>query len=605
MDAICRISAIVEKVNVANPADCLEEIKQSLLELPEGGFDIAVLPKLALCSPSCGRLFHSPALQRQCASALEALAAFTAELDSYIAVGTLVEDWGKPVSAIALLHRGELVALIPTEGGPAPLSNEDLSEELVTQDAVFACGNIRFCVISCTFDKLTGRCLEAAATGCDLILIPAYEPVWAGRIEEVRAMVKSVSKATGCAIVLVNGGVGDTSSPWAYRGFSVLCESGTELAFALAENRSFSVTVDLDGDIIKALKRSTAYVEPCHGIRPLEGRPGLLRKLRRNPFLPEENPGDYLTELFELQARSLASRMENTGITKLVLAVSGGLDSTAALLVCVRAMAILDLPRENILGVTLPGFGTSDTTYYNALSLLEKLGVTRRDISIKAAVQQHFEDIGHSGAKDVTYENSQARERSQIILDLANMVGGLMVGTGDLSEEALGFCTFAGDHIANYNVNVCVTKTILRELVGYVAAQGLIEGVSDVLQDVLDTPISPELLPPEETGEIKQKTEEILGPYILHDFFLYHFLKYRFGPAKIYFYACMAFAGELEPDFIKEKLRFFFKRFCAGQFKRSCAPDSASLTEVNLCGVNYYIPSDLDPSFLLKELEEA
>jgi NAD+ synthase (glutamine-hydrolysing) len=297
--------------------------------------------------------------------------------------------------------------------------------------------------------------------------------------------------------------------------------------------------------------------------------------------------------------------MENTGITKLVLAVSGGLDSTVALLVCVEAMALLDLPRKNIIGVTLPGFGTSDTTYYNALNLLEKLEVTRRDISIKAAVQQHFEDIGHGGEKDITYENAQARERTQVILDIANMIGGLMVGTGDLSEEALGFCTFGGDQLAGYNVNCCITKTVLRELTAHIADNNLIEGVADILRDILDTPVSPELLPPDEAGDIQQKTEEILGPYILHDFFLYHFIRYRFGPTKLYFYACMAFAGEMEPPFIKDKLRLFLKRFCAGQFKRACAPDAAAITQVNLLGANYRIPSDLDPSFLLAELEEG
>jgi NAD+ synthase (glutamine-hydrolysing) len=418
-------------------------------------------------------------------------------------------------------------------------------------------------------------------------------------------MVKSLSAATGCAIVLVNGGVGDTSSPYAYRGFVALCESGEELAFARGDNRSFSVTADLDGDVIRAHKRSAAYVEPAHAIRPLEGRPGLLRRIRQNPFLPAENPGAYLSDLFHLQARSLAARMENTGITKLVLAVSGGLDSTMALLVCVEAMALLDLPRKNIIGVTLPGFGTSDTTYYNALNLLEKLEVTRRDISIKAAVQQHFEDIGHGGEKDITYENAQARERTQVILDIANMTGGLMVGTGDLSEEALGFCTFGGDQLAGYNVNCCITKTVLRELTAHIANNNLVEGVADILRDILDTPVSPELLPPDEAGDIQQKTEEILGPYILHDFFLYHFIRYRFGPAKLYFYACMAFAGEMEPPFIREKLRLFLKRFCAGQFKRACAPDAAAITQVNLLGVNYRIPSDLDPSFLLAELEEG
>lgn len=605
MNGIIRLTAAVNKVNPANPGDCLEEIRQLLGEQPEPGCDIAVFPQLALCSPSCGSLALGDGLLEQCSDALDELAAYTRNTDGYVLAGLPVEDLGRTVSAMAVLYRGELVALIPTLDSVAPFASGTYSENLVPPDTVFCCGRLRFCVMGCSLANLAVRAVNAAATGCDLLIIPAYTPVYAGFIDEVCRAAQVVSKSTGCAVAVVNGGVGDTSSPYVYGGFIAIYESGTEMAVAKAQGESISCSVDLDVDVIRAQKRMDAAQNPSHSIRPAQAKPGLLRRLRKNPYLPETGAAEYLSDLFDLQVRSLCARMENIGITKLVVGVSGGLDSTASLLVSAAACDRLGLPRKNIHGITMPGFGTSDRTYYNALALLEKLGVTSRDISIRAAVLQHFEDIGHSGKKDTVYENAQARERTQILLDLANVVGGIVVGTGDLSEEALGFCTFAGDQIANYNVNVCITKTVLRELVRHVAETGRVDGVAEVVGDILDTPVSPELLPPEESGDIHQKTEVILGPYLLHDFFLYYFVKYRFRPSKLYYYACMAFADTHEPAYIKEKLALFYKRFCAGQFKRACAPDSGSITDVNLNAVNFYIPSDLDPSALLRELEET
>lgn len=601
MNSLIRIATAVNKVNCANPQDCLEEIKQMLGELP--ACDILAFPKLALCSPSCGSLFAGSGFLEQCGEALDGLCAASKERDCYIVVGLALEDWGKVVSVMAVLYEGELVALVPTVDNPSPFANSGFSEYLMPTDTVFSCGGLRFCILGCNLSTLTLRAAHAAQTGCDLILVPAYSPMRAGMMEEVCAAAKVTSASVGCAIAVVNGGVGDTSSPYIFSGFVAVYECGVELTKRQAGYESFSATVDLDVDIIHSQKKISSYTPPRHAIQPSGDKPGLLREIDRTPFLPKENTAAYLDELFALQVRSLVARMENIGVNRLVVGVSGGLDSTATLLVSAAAMDVLDLPRTNILGITMPGFGTSDRTYFNALSLLGNLGVTQRDISIRQAVQQHFEDIGHSGKKDITYENAQARERTQILLDVANATSAIVVGTGDLSEEALGFCTFAGDHIANYNVNSCITKTVLRSLVLHIADNAHIENVSDILRDILDTPVSPELLPPADTGEIKQATEEILGPYELHDFFLYYFVKYRFRPSKLYFYACMAFADKLKPAYIKQKLAVFFKRFCAGQFKRACAPDSASITEVNLSNVNYYIPSDLDPSFLLRELE--
>lgn len=600
MNSLIRIATVVNKVNCANPADCLEEIKQHISELT--ACDIILLPKLALCSPAGSSLLMNPFLPEQCGEALDGLALATRELPGYVICGLAQDDAGRTASLMAVLYRGSLIALVPTENNPPPFINGGYSEMVVPPSTVFDCGGLRFCVCGCGFSALASGCVAAAQTGCDLILVPAYEPIWAGRIVEVCRQVKTLSQSLGCAVAVVNGGVGDTSSPFVYQGFAAVYECGNRLLRQSAGYEGFSAVADLDCDIIRSQKKSLAYVRPSHAIQPESGKRGLFREIIKNPYLPPKNEAAYLSQLFRLQVRSLVARLENTGMARLIAGVSGGLDSTAALLVAAKAMDILGLPRGNVIGVTMPGFGTSDRTYFNALSIIEQLGLEQRDIPIRASVLQHLEDIGHTGQKDVTYENAQARERAQILLDLGNSAGALVVGSSDLSEEALGFCTFAGDHIAGYNVNCCIPKTVLRALVRHIADEDMFPGVSEVLRDILDTPVSPELLPPDETGEIAQKTEEILGPYELHDFFIYYFIKYRFRPSKLYYYACMAFADTFEPGFIKDKLGIFLRRFTAGQFKRSCAPDAASITDVNLLGVNFAIPSDLDPSSLLKEL---
>lgn len=604
MNGMIRLTAAVNKVKAADPGACCGEIKRILAGLPGRGCDIVAFPRLALCSPSCGSLLLGDDLPALCSDALDELTEATADTEGYVIVGLPVDDLGRTASVMAVLYRGELVALVPTLDNPAPFVNETYSENIVPADTVFSCGRLRFCVMGCDLSTLALRAMDAAATGCDLLILPAYSPVYAGLADEVCETARVISRSTGCAVAVVNGGAGDTSSPYVYGGFAAICECGELMARVDAGDESVTCTADLDVDIIRARKRVDAARNPSHSIRPALDKPGLLRALRQNPWLPAENPGAYLDDLFRLQARSLAGRMRNTGICKPVLGVSGGLDSTAALLVCAAACDLLDLPRGNILGVTMPGFGTSGRTHRNARELMEQIGVTGREIPIRDAVTGHLKDIGHTGEQDTTYENAQARERAQILFDLANREGGLVVGTGDLSEAALGFCTFAGDQIAGYNVNICIPKTLLRELVSHVAETGLVRGVAEVVRDILDTPVSPELLPPAEGGEIGQKTEDILGPYLLHDFFLYYFVRYRLRPAKLYAYACAAFRDGPEPAFIREKLGLFFRRLCAGQFKRACAPDAASVTEVNLNGVNFYIPSDLDASSLLREIED-
>ena len=313
---------------------------------------------------------------------------------------------------------------------------------------------------------------------------------------------------------------------------------------------------------------------------------------------------DRCKEIFLLQASGLAGRLEHVGSKGCVLGISGGLDSTLALLVAVRAMELLGKPASAVLGVTMPGFGTTDRTYRNALDLMEALGVTRREISIADACVQHMADIGHDpSVHDITYENTQARERTQILFDLANKEGCLLVGTGDLSELAMGWCTYNGDHMSMYGVNASVPKTLVRYLVDYVAGE-LGGRTEEILRDVLDTPVSPELLPPDAEGKIAQHTEDLVGPYALHDFFLYYVLRFGFRPTKIYTLACRAFAGDFEPEVIKKWLKTFYRRFFTQQFKRSCLPDGVKVGSVTLSPRgDWRMPSDAGARLWLDEVE--
>lgn len=331
-----------------------------------------------------------------------------------------------------------------------------------------------------------------------------------------------------------------------------------------------------------------------------------LRSFSSTPYLPMEPEAERRTlrEWFELQSHSLAARLSNTGIDRAVVGISGGLDSTLALLVCHRAAQLMRLSPDHILAVTMPGFGTSDRTHQNALDLPRKLGMSTMDISIVPAVGQHLADIGHPlDRHDVTYENAQARERTQILLDLGNQIGGIAVGTGDLTEEALGWCTFGGDALAGYNVNVTVPKTAIRRIVAMLAEESTDAELAAILRDILDTPISPELLPPDESGSITQKTEEILGDYEVHDFYLYYFVKYGFSPKKLLFYAENAFDDRYTEEQLRTWLATFLRRFVGGQFKRSVAPEAAAITDFGLSSMDFSVPSDMSARTLLRELE--
>ncbi len=612
MNSIIRVANVVNKVDPLNPQACLQYMKASIETLRDYAPDIIVLPALALSGASCGSMYANRTLLEICKEQLDELTLYSANFSSYIIAGLPVNDCGRPVSVCAVLHAGSLVGYLPSFDSPADLLEGRYSDLILPEDTVFSCGDLNFCVSSCDPMNLPLKAQSISQNNCDLVVVPSYQPVVAGYVSSCRDIAKNMSASLGCAISVCNGGIGDTSSPRVYKGFACIFECGEEMSFAASDTESIVCINDIDIDIIKATKLRKKFTSsfadfkrPHFSALPNSLKKGLLRNVTRDPFLPGDPVAAkaYLEEFFSLQVSSLATRLRNIGCKKAVVGVSGGLDSTLALLVACRAMDQLGLPRQNVLGVTMPGFGTTDRTYYNALRLIEDLGATGRDISIKAGVLQHFQDIGHnSQVKDVTYENAQARERTQVLLDLANKERGLVVGTGDLSEEALGWCTFAGDQIANFNVNTCATKNMIRKLTSYLAAEPAFAAAAETLADILGTPVSPELLPPDEMGETTQKTEDILGPYELHDFFLYYFVKYGFRPSKIFFYACFAFCPDLEKGFIKGKLLLFMNRFFGGQFKRSCAPDGAVLADVSLSPEAFMIPSDVNPAAFIEEL---
>lgn len=612
MNSLIRVCCISNRVRSMRPDECLDSICNAIDEVRESSPDIIVLPSFALTSAGCGSLFHNIALLDSAKNALDELRLITADMPCFVIAGLVIDDWNKPAPVCAVLHKGELIGFVPAEKSVTMQFDGEYSDKVLPPNTVFSVGGCRFTVLSCTPDKLTLKTADILASGCDLVLCPSCAPIYAGYISDVRRAVRLISKSLGCAIALCNGGTGDTSSPHLFGGFAGIYECGDEMRFIAHKNADPEtyadiVTADIDLDIIGSQKLGGVYVKPYYTIDVEETKKGILRRIPQNPFLNYSNRDAYISELFALQVSSLMNRLQNSGIQRVVLGISGGLDSTLALLVSARAIACMGLPASNILAVTMPGFGTTDRTYQNALSLIELLGCECREIPIKEACLQHFKDIGHNpDIHDVTYENAQARERTQILLDLANQNGGLVVGTGDLSEEALGWCTFGGDHLANFNVNVCLTKNMVRAAVKYAADSDLFDGkeIRSILKDILNTPVSPELLPADNNGEIVQKTEDILGKYDLHDFFTYYFIKYGFRPVKLYRYACVAFGTQLDAEDIKDKLVLFIKRFFGGQFKRSCAPDAASITETNLLGVNFYMPSDASCKALLEELED-
>ncbi len=633
-DGFFRVAAATPKVKVADVEENVRRIKALIQEAAERGCGAACFPELAVTGYTCGDLFQNRALMAGAERALARLMEETAGLDVLCAVGVPAAQGGALYNCAAVFHRGRLLGLpaksmIPNYGefyearyfAPAPEPREVRfcgQKTWMGKNLLFPCENVEGLTVGVEIcEDLWGAqppSAKLAQNGATLLLNASCSNETAGKAGYRRGLVEHWSGHIMGAYAYADAGLGESTGDLVFAGHDVIAENGT----VLGESRLFTtgLTVaeaDLES-LVQERRRANVWQDrqdegmvrvPFAYEEATLARFQPQRAFPKLPFVPEDPAAreDRCQTLLTMQAQGLAVRLDHIGCKTVLIALSGGLDSTLALLVAVRAFDRLGLDRKGILTVTMPCFGTTSRTKSNAQRMAEGLGVDFMEISIEKAVRQHFADIGQPEDRfDVAFENAQARERTQVLMDLANQRGGLVIGTGDLSELALGWATYNGDHMSMYGVNADVPKTLVRHLVRF-EAERLGGRMGEVLFDVLDTPVSPELLPPRD-GEIAQKTEELVGPYELHDFFLYHLLRHGFGPGKIYRMACRTFAGEYGPETVKGWLRVFFRRFFTQQFKRSCLPDGPKVGSVGLSPRgDWRMPSDASAALWLAEIE--
>ena len=619
-----RVAAASLKLKVANPSYNKEEIKKAIDKAVSEEVRLLVTPELSITGYTCADLFFTKALQDATEKALDDIIEYTKGKNIVVIVGAPFKLKNKLMNCAFTIYDGD-VKLITPKRNIANYNEFYEKRWFVSGDTVFNSGSqyIRYTdKYECNFDSSIQLCdgvtigvelcedlwvpnppsSKLAVEGADIIVNLSASDEYVSKAEYRRDLIANQSARCICGYVYAGASVYESTTDLVFSGATLVAENGAILAEGERFSRDNVITIaDIDVEKLDTLRQKnmsfentdeyyweTSFVEN-------ENNDLKYRFVDSHPFVPadDDKRKERCKEIFSIQAAGLAKRIEHVGSSGAVIGISGGLDSTLALLVAVEAMRILGKDNSDILGITMPGFGTTDRTYHNAIDLMKCLGVTIKEISIKDACIQHMKDIEHdANIKDITYENTQARERTQILFDMANKHGKLLVGTGDLSELAMGWCTYNGDHISMYGVNASVPKTLVRYLVEYVA--GISEKkTADILYDVLDTPVSPELLPPDENGKIAQKTEENIGPYELHDFFLYHFVRFGFTREKLQRLAEKAFDGRYESDVISKWLEVFLKRFFISQFKRSCIPDSPKVGSVSLSPRgDWRMPSD-------------
>jgi NAD+ synthase (glutamine-hydrolysing) len=614
-----------------------DQLRQVVRDNPDCRFFL--FPEMCVTAYTCADLFYQTALLDEARRALLQLAEFTAERRVTMVVGVPVVQDGRLFNCAAFLSGGRILGLVPKIFLPNTMefyeerwfsSAADVTDnELLWDgqripfgtDLLFRAEGLPGCMIGIEICEDVwvanppSGCMAVA--GATVLLNLSASPELLGKKEYRRNLVAAQSARCLAAYLYASAGPGESSTDLVFSGHSLVAENGQ----LLGETGRFSfdsqvVVADVDVQrLVNERFKNNSFGSSRSGAeyRIIDfalsdvTATQVLRPVPATPFVPpaEEERAQRCDEIFHIQTTGLAKRLQHTGATRAVIGISGGLDSTLALLVTVKAFDKLGFDRSGIEAITMPGFGTTSRTRGNAERLAELLGTRLRVISIDQAVRQHFSDIGHDEAvHDITYENAQARERTQILMNVANQVGGLLIGTGDLSELALGWCTYNGDHMSMYAVNTGVPKTLVRYLVSWCAEAEFSGEASAILHDVCDTPVSPELLPPHENGEIKQRTEDKIGPYLLHDFFLYHAVRLQFPPAKIFFLARQAFAGEFPDREILTWLRTFYRRFFSQQFKRSCLPDGPKVGSVVLSPRgDWRMPSDACVTVWLKELD--
>ena len=627
-DGFIKVAAATPKIKVADPAYNTEEILKIIDETEKNGASILVFSELTISGYTCGDLFLQQPLLTECKNQLLRIVKATENKSMLVVVGCPIVIKQKLYNCAVVISDGSILGIVPKTHLPNYsefyelrhfTSGEGLEEDLwfgeefgyvnVAVNQLFKCKEIPELVVACEICEdlwvpLPPSTYHAMA-GATVICNPSASVETTTKESYRRSLVSNQSARLLAAYIYADAGEGESTQDVVYSGHHLICENGS----VLAEAKRFTneiIYADIDVQKLAAERRKMTsfpggqtddYFEQEFSLEVKENK--ITRTFPKAPFVPDnqDERDKRCDEILSLQSMGLKKRLEHTNCKHAVVGISGGLDSTLAVLVTARAFDLLDIPRENLICVTMPCFGTTDRTYQNAVSLIKELGATLKEVRIEKAVRQHFADIGHDeNNHDVTYENSQARERTQILMDMANQYNGMVIGTGDMSELALGWATYNGDHMSMYAVNCSVPKTLVRYLVLYYAETTDNKKLSEVLMDVLDTPVSPELLPPVD-GVISQKTEDLVGPYELHDFFLYYMLRFGFPKSKLYRMAKLTFDGVYDDETIKKWLDKFYWRFFSQKFKRSCLPDGPKVGSVAVSPRgDLRMPSDASPT---------
>ncbi|MDD2233924.1 MAG: NAD(+) synthase [Desulfitobacteriaceae bacterium] len=636
-----RVGVGIPHLRVADPVYNIDQICTIIDRFSSeyAGVQVALFPELCITGYSCGDLFN----QRQLIiSAERELAMFITRvnLDMLIVLGMPILNNNQLFNCAVAIHRGHILGVVPKTF--IPNYSEFYEKRWFASSASRISKQIRLCNQVVPFNEnLIFRDLQSelrigieicedlwmpippssyhAIYGANLILNLSASNNIVGKSDYRRNLVSQQSARTICGYIYASAGSDESTTDVVFGGHSMIAENGMILAEQTMYQDSVTIVKDIDiqklmndrskmNSFMEKRQPDLNYLTVDFNLRKYNDALSLKRKVDPYPFVPNSKKDIDVrcNEIFAIQSTGLIQRLIKTNIKKVVIGISGGLDSTLALLICFESFKKLNLPVRNIIGITMPGFGTTNRTYANALKIMKGLEITVREISIKKSCLQHFKDIDHDlNVQDITYENVQARERTQILMDVANKEGGFVVGTGDLSELALGWCTYNGDHMSMYAVNSSIPKTLVRYLVKWYSTNVRNNEIEIALLDILDTPVSPELLPPDSRDKIIQKTEDMIGPYELHDFFLYNMVRQGFGPRKIFYLTCIAFKGKFLPKEILKWLKVFYKRFFTQQFKRSCMPDGPKVGSVALSPRGDWImPSDASYSLWLSELED-
>lgn len=622
-----RVASASLKLKVANPSYNKEEIKKVIDKAVEEDVRLLVTPELSITGYTCADLFFTRTLLDNADKALLELAEYTKDKNICVIVGAPYIYKNKLLNCAYTLFDGKVQMITPKQNIANYnefyekrwfISGRNVDEfwnkfDCSMSSYIQLCDDVTIGIELCEDLWVTNPPSSKLATdGANIIVNLSASDEYVSKAQYRRDLIANQSARCICGYIYSGASVYESTTDLVFSGATVIAENGAVIAEGKRFQRENVLTIaDIDVEKLNTLRQKNMSFENTDDNSYFNDEPFInnenndlkYRFADPHPFVPSDKSQvrERCEEIFAIQSAGLAKRLEHVGSSGAVVGISGGLDSTLALLVCCEAMKLLGRPNSDILGVTMPGFGTTDRTYHNAVDLMKSLGVTIKEISIKDACIQHMKDIEHDpDIKDITYENTQARERTQILFDMANKHGKLLVGTGDLSELAMGWCTYNGDHMSMYGVNASVPKTLVRYLVEYVADISE-EKTALILRDVLDTPVSPELLPPDENGKIAQKTEENIGPYELHDFFLYNFVRFGFTKEKLQKLAEKAFDGRYGSEEISKWLTVFMKRFFISQFKRSCIPDSPKVGSVSLSPRgDWRMPSDASFEEFLK-----